>query len=115
AGLRIERYEAGYDILDRTTGISTPFEAEDTLLTGKIGLVFKPRPAGSVYASWGVAAQPPGTNNLSNDNGSRNNGGPGTTGQNSPHAQPQESFNYEVGVKWDFLRRKLSTSLALFR
>ena len=114
-GARLERYKATYEVLDRTTGIVTPFEASDSLVTGKLGLVFKPAANGSVYVSWGLAAQPPGTNNLSNDNGSRSNGTPGTTGQNSPNAKPQESVNYELGVKWDFFSRRLSTSLALFR
>jgi catecholate siderophore receptor len=114
-GMRLERYSATYDVLDLATNTSTPFRAEDTLLTGKLGIVFKPANQGSVYASWGVAAQPPGTNNLSNDNGSRSNAAPGTTGQNSPNAKPAESFNYEVGLKWDFFQRTLSTSVALFR
>lgn len=114
-GARLENYEASYDVYDRTTGITAPFETSDTLLTGKLGLVFKPAPNGNLYASFGVAAQPPGTSNLSNDNGSRNNGTPGTTGQNSPNAEPQESTNYEVGAKWDFFNRRLTTSLAFFR
>ncbi len=113
--LRLEHYEASYDVHDRTTGTSTPFEISDTLLTGKVGLVYKPAANGSVYASWGAAAQPPGTNNLSNDNGSRSNGTPGTTGQNSPGAKPQWSYNTEIGTKWDLLNRRLSTGLALFR
>jgi catecholate siderophore receptor len=114
-GARLERYKARYDILSVATGINSPFEAKDTLLTGKLGLVFKPARAGSIYVSWGIAAQPPGTSNLSNDNGSRNNGTPGTTGQNSPNARPQKSYNYELGTKWDFFQRKLSTSIALFQ
>ncbi|WP_438480012.1 TonB-dependent receptor [Oleiharenicola lentus] len=114
-GARLERYKATYDVRAVATGVVSPFEASDTLLTGKVGLVFKPAPTGSVYASFGVAAQPPGTNNLSNDNGSRNNGTPGTTGQNSPNADPQESYNYEIGTKWDLFQRKLTTGLAFFR
>lgn len=114
-GARLERYKAEYAVRTVATGAIAPFEAEDTLLTGKLGLVFKPARSGSVYVSWGIAAQPPGTGNLSNDNGSRNNGTPGTTGQNSPNARPQESHNYEAGVKWDFFQRKLTTSFAVFR
>ncbi len=114
-GARVERYKATYDVLAVATGLNSPFEAEDTRVTGKLGLVFKPARTGSVYASWGVAAQPPGTSALSNDNGSRNNGTPGTTGQNAPNADPQESYNYELGTKWDFFQRKLTTSLAFFR
>jgi catecholate siderophore receptor len=114
-GARLERYEASYAVRDTTTGTVAPFEVSDTLLTGKVGVVYKPVRAGSLYASWGVAAQPPGTNNLSNDNGSRSNGTPGTTGQNSPSAKPVESFNSELGLKWSFLQRRLDTSIALFR
>jgi catecholate siderophore receptor len=114
-GVRLERYRASYDVFDVTTNTSVPFEAEDTILTGKFGLVFKPAREISIYSSWGVAAQPPGTSNLSNDNGSRNTAVPGMTGQNSPNAKPAESFNYEVGLKWDFFQRKLTTSLAFFR
>lgn len=90
-----------HSVLARATGIVSPFEVSDTLLTGKLGLVFKPAPTGSVYVSWGLAALPPGTSSLSNDNGSRNNGTPGTTGQNAPGANAQESYNYELGTKWD--------------
>jgi catecholate siderophore receptor len=114
-GARFEHYKATYEVQDTTTGAVSPFEVSDTLLTGKLGLVYKPARSGSVYVSWGFAAQPPGTSNLSNDNGSRNNGTPGTTGQNSPNAKPQESHNFEAGVKWDFFQRRLTTSLALFR
>lgn len=114
-GARLEYYEVSYDIFDRTTNTHAPFNTDDLLLTGKLGLVFKPARNGSYYVSWGVAAQPPGTSNLSNDNGSRNNGTPGTTDQNSPNAKPQKSYNYELGTKWDFFNRKLTTSLALFR
>lgn len=114
-GARLERYKARYDVRTVATGAVAPFEVSDTLLTGKLGIVFKPARNGALYLSWGLAAQPPGTNNLSNDNGSRNNGTPGTTGQNSPNADPVESYNYELGVKWDFFQRKLTTSLAVFR
>ncbi len=114
-GARLEHYDVSYDIFDRTTNTSAPFNTDDIVFTGKLGLVFKPARNGSYYVSWGVAAQPPGTSNLSNDNGSRNNGTPGTTGQNSPNAKPQKSYNTELGTKWDFFNRKLTTSLALFR
>lgn len=114
-GARLEHYVASYAVRDVTTGAVSPFEISDTLLTGKFGLVHKPTRAGSLYASWGVAAQPPGTNNLSNDNGSRSNGTPGTTGQNSPNARPLKSYNTELGLKWSFFQRRLDLSLALFR
>ncbi len=123
-GLRVEHYKADASFRQASTGNTINYSADDNVLSGKIGLVFKPRPNGSIYASYGVSQLPPGTNWLSNDNASRNNGGPtnpttptqGTlTGQNAPNSDPQVSYNYELGTKWDFLNRKLSTSLAFFR
>ena len=35
--------------------------------------------------------------------------------QNSPNLKPQESRNFEAGVKWEFLNQRLSTSLAFYR
>ncbi len=122
-GTRLESYKADVKFRRRSDGATVDYEADDTLFTGKAGLVYKPVQTGSIYTAYGVSAQPPGTSYLSNDNGSRNNGGPtdpsapgGTiTGQNSPNADPQYSYNYEVGTKWQWFDNRLMTSLAVFR
>jgi catecholate siderophore receptor len=123
-GLRLEHYAAEASFRQRSTGNVIAYDTDGNLVSGKIGLVFKPKTNGSIYAAYGISSLPPGTNWLSNDNGSRNSGGPtdpntpiqgSLTGQNSPNADAQKSFNYEIGTKWDFFNRTLSTSLALFR
>lgn len=112
-GFRVERYdvdiESSVPDIPGTTGNS--FSQSDTTVGGKIGVVYKPRPEGSIYASYGVSQMPHGSL-MSNPDISR-------TGANAfpgfvAGADPVEAHNYEVGVKWDFFDGALSTSAALF-
>jgi len=112
-GLRVERYQ--FDLNSRNiaglpAGIGNVSESHSTL-GGKIGVVYKPVEEGSLYASFGVSHLPPGSY-LSNPDISRtgNNAFPGYI----EGAKPVRSLNYEVGVKWDFFDRRLSTAAALF-
>lgn len=88
------------------------YSDDQTTLSGKVGVVYKPARNGSIYASFGVAHQPPGSY-LSNPDISR-------TGDNAfpgfvMGADPVRSHNYEIGTKWDFFNKRLSTAVALFR
>jgi catecholate siderophore receptor len=112
-GLRVEHYNVDLTSLTAAgapTGIGT-YEDSETTLGGKIGLVYKPVENGTLYASYGVSALPPGSY-LSNPDISRldDNAFPGFV----PGADPVEAHNYEVGVKWDFFGGKLSTTAAAF-
>ncbi|MGD9536214.1 MAG: TonB-dependent receptor [Alphaproteobacteria bacterium] len=114
-GLRAEKYTVEIDSKDAsgaTTGNFDGYEEDDFNLGGKVGLVYKPVTNGSVYAAFGVAALPPGSY-LSNADISRtgDNAFPGLV----EGAKGVTSYNYEVGVKWDFLGGILSTTAALFR
>lgn len=112
-GVRAERYSVD---IDSRTAAGLPaglgnFQEDRTTLGGKIGLVYKPVEEGSIYAAFGVSHQPPGSY-LSNPDISR-------TGDNAfpgliPGADPVRALNYEVGVKWDFFNKRLSTTAALF-
>lgn len=117
-GLRAERYEVSIDSreADGTSQGPDGYEVSDTSISGKIGLVYKPVPHGSVYASVGIATLPPGAW-LSNPDISRtgNNAFPGLVGQNNDAAKPQRAVNHEIGVKWDFLDARLNTTAALFQ
>jgi len=114
-GLRAERYHVEID--SRTaagapTGALDDFKDTDTTLGGKIGLVYKPAQNGSIYSAFGVSALPPGSF-LSNPDISR-------TGDNAfpgfvEGAKGITSYNYEVGVKWNFFNDRLSTTAAVFR
>lgn len=113
-GVRVESYEARIRSLTAAgapTGALGDFDLSDTTWGGKIGLVYKPVANGSVYISAGTAALPPGSY-LSNPDISR-------TGDNAfpgfvAGAKPIRSDNYEIGVKWDFLAGRLSTTAAVF-
>ena len=114
-GLRAERYEVG--ISSKTmAGASTwaldGYNESETSLGGNIGLVYKPTPDGSIYASYGLSTLPPGSF-LSNPDISRtdDNAFPGFV----DGAKPVQSHNYELGVKWDVLNGGLSLGAALFR
>ena len=114
-GLRLERYNVGIDSKNANgtpQGALDGYSESHTTLGGKVGVVYKPVEEGSLYASFGVSHLPPGSY-LSNPDISR-------TGDNAfpgfiRGADPVRSLNYEVGVKWDFFDRRLSTAAALFR
>lgn len=114
-GLRAERYSVDLESRNLLTGLPAgvgDFEDSTTLLSGKIGVVYKPRPEGSIYASYGISHLPHGSL-LSNPDISRtgNNAFPGFVAG----ADPVEAHNYEIGVKWDFFGGDLSATAAAFR
>ncbi len=114
-GIRGENYDV--EIASRTaagagTGAANGYDESRFSWSGRLGLVYKPAPEGSIYASWGTSAQSPGSF-LSNPDISR-------TGDNAfpgfvPGARPVRSDNYEIGLRWNFLNDTLSTSIAAFR
>ena len=110
-GLRAERYKV--ELGSNPAGLFNGYQESQTTLGGKIGLVYKPVENGSIYVSYGVSHQPPGSF-LSNADISRT-----ADDQVFPGlvmgAKPVRADNYEVGVKWDFFNRRLSTAIALFR
>ncbi len=103
-GLRGERYDTDY-LSVPATGAATRIGAGHDLLTWKTGLVFKPATAGSFYAAYGVSQKPPGSDfTLSSALGNQNN----------PDTDPQETTNFELGVKWDLFKGRLGAAAALF-
>ncbi|MDZ4303732.1 MAG: TonB-dependent siderophore receptor [Pseudomonas sp.] len=112
-GLRLENYQV--DISSKTVAGAPvgPDGYDDTEFTvaGKLGLVYKPVKYGSIYAAYGRSVQPAGSF-LSGSDISRVNG------QSMPGlvqgADPVKADNYELGTKWDFFDKRLSTAAALF-
>ena len=108
---RLEHYDSEFSSLVAPTGpVPNPpvvrLDGSDTLFSYKTGIVFKPRPEGSLYAAYGNSFTPPGaTFTFSTQAGNAND----------PATEPQEAHNYEVGVKWEFFEKRLSTSLAFYR
>lgn len=108
-GLRLDHYDTETDIIPAPT--TPPTEAvfldkQGNLVTGKIGLVFKPRENGSIYVAYGTSELPPGGTNFQLN--------ATTTNIANPNLDPQEAHNIEVGTKWELLDNRLVLTAAVF-
>ncbi len=117
-GVRVERYDVELASRLASGAPQGPdaYQRSETSVGGKVGLVYKPVPEGSVYVSAGRSVLPPGSY-LSNPDISRegDNAFPGWSGQSGQNTKEQVSTNLELGLKWEFFDRRLSTTAALFR
>ena len=120
-GIRYDHYSTDFDGATRSTATSNPRLPVGTLVpaslsksgdlwSGQIGLVYKPAENGSIYASYGTAAQPPGGSNfsLAASNATTNNA-------SRTDFDPQETKSAEIGTKWDVLDKRLALSAAVYR
>lgn len=95
-GLRWDRFDAA-----GSTTTAVPIARVDKMLSFRGGVVFKPKPQGSIYASYGTALNPSleglsyGTANTAID--------------------PEKTYTFEAGSKWDFLGGRLLLTGAGFR
>jgi TonB-dependent siderophore receptor len=87
-----------------TRPIPPAFKFDDELVSGRVGLVYKPKENGSIYASYGTSANPatPSANTT-------------CTFNSNCFIDPEEAINYELGTKWDLYEGKLGLTAALFR
>ena len=73
----------------------------DRMLSWRAGAVYKPRAAGSLYAAYGTSLNP----SLE-----------GLSYQTANAAiEPEKTYTFEAGTKWDLLGERVSVSLAGFR
>src|SRR5690606_27181568 len=79
-------------------------EAEDTLVHWKLGAVYKPVTAASLYANYAISQQPPGGSNFQLSNSLSN--------ANHPNLDPQKAKTFELGTKWDLVQNALALNLA---
>jgi catecholate siderophore receptor len=109
-GLRYEHYKSDFYSLDAPaangTQLATRLGKSDNLLTGKLGVVFKPAPNGSIYAAYATSAKPPGSDFALSGT---------ATNINNPNLDPQKAKTAEIGTKWDLLDKRLAVTGALFR
>ena len=95
-GLRWDYFDVG--------GVDTanvPVSRIDRMLSGRIGVVYKPVEQGSIYASYGTSLNP----SLEGLSYSVAN----------IRIEPEKTRTFEVGSKWDLLGARLLLSGALFR
>ena len=95
-GLRWDRFAA-----DGITTTGTPVSRVDRMLSGRAGVVFKPLPEGSLYASYGTSLNP------SLEGLSYNTA--------NTVIDPEKTYTVEAGSKWDFFGGRMLLSGAVFR
>jgi catecholate siderophore receptor len=117
ASVRVDHFDTSYDAITLSTAAANPAlpvgtpvpthaELADSLVSGKLSLLYKPTANSSVYALWANSKQPPGSNlALSTSASSASN----------PVFDPQVSTTTEVGAKWETMGRRLGLNAALFR
>jgi catecholate siderophore receptor len=106
-GARWERYDTDFFSQDAAGVVTADLEANDSLVSGKLGVLYHLTPTGNVYVSYGTSATPPGGANFALSTQPNN--------ANNPSVEPQLSANFEVGSKWDFVGGRLSVNGAVFR
>lgn len=115
-GIRVEHYDVEIDSKRVPSGAPDGafdgYEASETTVGGKIGLVYKPTQNGTIYGAYGVSALPPGSF-LSNPDISRDDAANQFPGLRRG-ADPIEAHNFEIGTKWDWFGGRLSTTAAAF-
>lgn len=112
AGVRADQYKTDTTTAavttanGQTTTTITALEDDDTLLSWRVGGLFKPTSNSSVYANYSKSMTPPGGNNfvLSSSEGNVNH----------PDLDPQETETIEIGTKWDVLNQKLSLAASIY-
>lgn len=99
-GVRWDRFEVDYD-QTAVGGAVTSFSSDDAMVSGRAGVVFKPRPQGSIYAGYGTSFNPS-AEGL-------------TLTAATAGIDPEKAESMELGTKWDVAGGRLSLSGALFR
>jgi catecholate siderophore receptor len=109
-GLRWDAVDVDYSQTNLTSGEQTQIDREDSMVSWRAGLTFKPRTEGSLYLAYGTSFNPAVDAAAT---GAALSTAPNAA--NNPNLEPEESRNYEAGVKWDALGGRLSLNGALFR
>lgn len=98
AGLRYENFDVDF----RNNRNGQKFTATDNLLSPRLGLIYKPIDAVSLYASYSLTYLPRAGAQLS------------SLSLTTQSLDPEKFTNYEIGAKWDVLP-DLSLTAALYR
>ena len=109
-GARWDSVDVDYSQTTLTTGEVTRLESSNGMLSWRAGLVFKPKPEGSVYVGYGTSFNP--SVDAAATGAALSNA---PTAANNPSLDSEETRNVEIGTKWDALESRLSLTAALFR
>lgn len=109
-GVRFEHSSAQIAALAPTTPTSR-ISTKDDLFSGRVGLVYKPVPEGTLYAAYGESKNPASITIVSNPRP----GNDGSLTLNNANIEPEKTESVEIGVKWNLLQERLQLSGALFQ
>lgn len=113
AGLRVDHYKLSASGPAGGRGASAypayDLSRSDTLFNYQLGVVYKPAPNGSIYASIGTSSRPGGS---TLGNGSEDLT---TTTDALANLKPEKTRSIELGTKWDLLDKNLGLTAAIFR
>jgi len=115
-GLRYDHFESTVTPPFAAGAAAVKLSRSDDLFNWQAGLVFKPTPETSIYASYATAATPP--NSLLGE-GREDNALPTTVSAQNltllDSLKVQKTKSYEVGAKASLFREQLALGLALFQ
>ncbi|MCT6721722.1 MULTISPECIES: TonB-dependent siderophore receptor [Acidovorax] len=97
-GLRYDKFTVDF----RNNRNGQTFDTSDGLVSPRVGVIYKPVEAVSLYANYSVAYQPRAGDQLS------------SLSLTNAALKPEKFKNFELGAKWD-LRSNLSATAALYR
>jgi catecholate siderophore receptor len=95
-GIRFDHFD-----VDGVTTAPAAISRVDKMTSWRAGVIVKPVEAGSIYASYGTSLSPS-LEGLS-------------YGTANTAIEPEKTYTFEVGSKWDVIERRLSLSGAVFR
>lgn len=122
AGVRMDHYRTQFHDVVQCGGRrgpdcggqpeGTPITDVDTTVSGnlpnwKLGVLYKPRANGSIYANFAVSQEPPGGNTLELSSRANN--------ADNPNFDPQKARTTELGTKWNLLDERLLLTGAIYR
>ena len=113
-GARFDRFKSTVTLPFATGAAPMKYSRTDEMFNWQAGLVFKPTPETSLYASYATSATPP--NSLLGE-GREDNALPTTAVSTAviDALKPQKTKSYEVGAKANVLNEKLALGLAVFQ
>jgi len=100
-GLRWDHFSVDYINRHFDNGRVDRFSHTDTMLSGRVGVVFKPRENGSIYFGYGTSFNPS-AEGL-------------TLSASLEDLDPEKSRTAELGTKWNLFDAKLALTAAIFR
>ena len=109
AGIRHDWYdiEAKYRSETRSP---RDYEHSSRFINYNVGVVYKPKPNGSLYAAIGTSSNPPGEQLDGGTSASY-----GGLAEGYQEFEPERNTSYEAGIKWDLLNERLNVSAAVFQ